>query len=500
MIEIVVNSLKGQILNCPTSLSKRLYKFCSYRAYNYEFSSAYINGFWDGYVRKFSYKTNSFPSGLLFRIALFLKKNKIIFKIKDVRAPLIWKESQILENIEKFKFVLRPYQIEGAMKGLLNPYMIFWWATSSGKTVLFSALISALKKRKFRRTLILVTTKDLAAQHREEIGEMISEKIGVIEEGKFEPEMITVAVIDTLFNKAIKKKEKEVLRYLERIEHLILDEVHHIIDSRMMKRVIGKCKNTIARHGFSGSPYSLTTDDVELESLSGPPLSKVTMSQLIREGWISRPEITMWKYLSPKKDLTWSRRYSYQQAYTKGIVGGEKRNNLIVKLTLEDFNRDKVILILVRIIKHGKILSDLLLERGLLKIEDFDFIHGSTPIGYRRKIKEKVKARKLKILIASQIWNEGIDVPAIDTLIKADGGGGKEVEGDKGVRSVVQQIGRVARKPIDPSIGDVNVNVENVVKVHDFDDSFHKDLKRHSNNRYMTFLLEKEFIVRTKRL
>jgi len=496
MIRIKIDSLKGQLLSCPSFLSKKLYKCCSYRANDYQFSTAYQNGFWDGYVRKYSLKTNSFPSGLLFRIESFLNKEKIKFQVKDLRISLVWDEDKVLKNIDKFKFILRPYQIDGIIKGLLNPYMIFWWATSSGKTVLFSGLISALKVDRYRRTLILVTTKDLAAQHREEIGEMLSEKIGVIEEGRFEPESITVAVINTLFNKAIEKREKRVLGYLNQIEHLILDEVHHMIDSKMMKRVIRVCKNTIARHGFSGSPYSLTTDDLELECITGPPLSKITMSQLIRKGWISRPNITMWDYSPEDKGLA---RSSYPEAYKKGIVGGKERNDLIIKLALERFNKGKIVLILIKMIKHGNILKDLFLEKGLMEKDDFDYIHGSTLMEHRKKVKEKVKLKQLKLVIASQIWNEGIDVPAINVLIKADGGGGTEVQSGKGVRSVVQQVGRVARKPIDSFIGDVDVESENIVEIHDFNDSFHKDLKRHSDNRYITYLLEKEFVVKKRK-
>jgi len=490
-LKIIVNPTKGQILNCPKDISDKLFDLCSYQFFNYQYSQAYIDGYWDGYVRKFSKITKSFPAGLLFKILSFLKKEKAEFKVVDSRRELDWEESTVIKNINNFKFTLRPYQIDGVMAGLKFPYMVFWWATSSGKTVLFSALISALKAKTFKKTLILVANKDLASQHREEIGSMLEEKIGVIEEGKFNPRQITVAVINTLWQKAIKKKDKQVLKYLSNVDHLILDECHRIIDSKMFKNTIAQCKNTIARHGFSGSPYSLTSDDIELECLTGPPLSKVTMSQLIREGWTSRPEIFMIKFPCEKKVSGGN----HHQVYSSGIVENKIRNEIILSIVLEEYSLGNFILVLVKSIKHGIDLKKMFIKEEIFS-EDFAYIHGSTNKDLRSKVREQFKKKNLKIVIASQIWNEGIDIPAIDVLIKADGGGGSEVQEGKGIRSVIQQTGRILRKPILDGSQDVDEKTENVVRVYDFFDDCHKDLARHSFNRLETYNLEKEFTVK----
>lgn len=492
MIKIVINSTRGKIYDCPFSLARKIANSCRYRSYNYQFSDAFIDGKWDGYINKFSVKTATFPSGLLNRIVKILKKKKIKFKLIDERHKLIWKNDLVLKNIDDFGYVLRDYQIDGLITGLNNPYMVFWWATSSGKTVQFASFCSALKKEEFRKTLILVTTRDLAAQHREEMEEMLNEKIGLIEEGRFEPEKITVAVINTLFNKAIRKKEKAVLNFLNSMEYLIIDESHHLIDSRTMKAVVNKCTNTVVRHGFSGTPYSLTTDDIELECLTGPPLSKITMSDLILGGWVSRPEVTVIHY-----DYPWmSGRAIYAMAYDKQIVHNRIRNEIIVDKAFKEYSiNNKIVLVLVRIIKHGKILLEMLNQKGIY-VGDVEFIHGSSPKAQRKEVKEKMKRKELGLVIASQIWNEGIDVPSIDVLVKADGGGGNSVTDTKGVRSVVQQVGRVVRKPVKIGELDVDNAVENTVKIYDFYDNVHKILVKHSKNRLDTYMMEPEFRVK----
>lgn len=488
-MNIIVNPNRGRIEGCPPELSKQLYKFLSYRSYNYQFSEAYLMGRWDGFVRKFSKGTNSFPSGLLNRVTKFIKRKKISFTISDQRRTFKVDKKEILKNIDEFGLVLRPYQIEGLIKGLYNPYMIFWWATASGKTVQFSALTAAFKREEeFRNTLILVTKKDLAAQHREEMEKMLGEEIGVVEEGRFEPKKITVAVINTIWNKAHKRKDKEVKKYLENTEYLIVDECHHLIDSRMMKQTVNKCKNTVARHGFSGSPYSLTTDDMELECLTGPPLSKVTMSMLIKEGWVSRPDIKMISYPDSTMHGT------FQRAYSRKIVNGKIRNSIISDLTNKRYNEtEKSILILVRIIKHGRKLLDEIIDAGI-NYNDIAFIHGSTSKSRRKKVRELFKDGSLRIVIASQIWNEGMNIPIVGILIKADGGGGKSVREDRGVRSLVQQLGRVLRKPVGED-GEINLSEENIVEVYDFLDKGHKDLWNQSLGREKTFKMEEEYIV-----
>lgn len=493
MIKIIVNSTRGKLLNCPKKIEREINKFCSYKAYNFQFSDAYLSGVWDGYIRKFSLQYHTFPSGLLYRISKFLKKRGLSFEVEDNRKKFVWTEERVLENLKDFKFSLRPYQIDGLIRGLNIPYLTFWWATSSGKTVQFSALILALKEETFRNTLILVANKDLASQHRTELGSMLETKIGLIEEGRFEPEKITVAVINTLWQRAVRRKDKKVIKYLEDIEHLISDEAHHIIDSKMFKQTISKCNSTIARHGFSGTPFSLTTDDLELESVTGPPLSRVSMSKLIEEGWVSVPHIFMIKYDS--EPIRYVKNYA--ELYRKKIVNNDIRNRIISEIVLDELSNsnDASILVIIRIIAHGKILKNLIEEAGF-SFGEIEFIHGSTPKFKRDEVKEKFRNKKLNVVIASSIWTEGIDIPSVDVLILADGGGGKDVNDSKGVRAVIQKVGRVIRKPIKSGNLDVVQEEENIVRIYDFFDDTHKDLRRHSINRFLTFRMEKRFKVK----
>jgi superfamily II DNA or RNA helicase len=493
-MKIIVDSNRAKIEDCPRSISKMLYEKLAYRHPEYYFSTLYQAGKWDGYIRKFSKATNSFPPGLLHRALFYIKRTKQKVTVLDKRILFKINHDEVLKNIDEFALIPRPYQIDGLLKGVYNPYMIFWWATAAGKTVEFSLLISAFRKNGiFRKTLIIVSTIDLAQQHKKDLEFFLGTEIGLIMEGNLNIKPVTVAVINTLWHKGVKQKKLEVRKYLNGIEHLILDETHHAIESKMMKQTIKQCKKTRARHGFSGSPYSLTIDDKELESITGPVLSKVTMSHLIQEGWVSKPIVTIIDY-----DADFDSSSVFQIAYKKYIVENTFRNNIIVEKALYYYNKgNKTVLILIKQIKHGLILLDMLKDKGV-EYDDVDFIHGSSSKSKRNEAKERFEKKDIKILIASSIWNEGINVPTIDVMIKADGGGAGNLKKDKGIRSLVQQIGRVIRKSVSQS-GEVDLNKESFVHIYDFNDVCHKDLMSQSKNRILTYELEPEYIIKREK-
>jgi superfamily II DNA or RNA helicase len=140
-------------------------------------------------------------------------------------------------------------------------------------------------------------------------------------------------------------------------------------------------------------------------------------------------------------------------------------------------------------------LRDLIINKGIDPSE-IEFVHGSTHKLKRGDVKERLKSKDIRIVIASSIWVEGIDIPTVDVLIQADGGGGKEITDSKGIRSVIQKVGRVIRKPIKKGELDVLADEKNFVRIYDFYDNTNKYLASHSLNRLMTYKMEKGFCVK----
>jgi len=123
---------------------------------------------------------------------------------------------------------------------------------------------------------------------------------------------------------------------------------------------------------------------------------------------------------------------TYQEIYENGITGNEFRNSLILK-KVKEHKRDQV-LVLVRIIKHGRNLQTLFKKEGVKS----EFIWGDDITDHRRNSLNDFKRRKLKVLISSMILKEGVDIPAIDVVIIASGA--------KSKITTLQSLGRALRR------------------------------------------------------
>jgi len=99
--------------------------------------------------------------------------------------------------------------------------------------------------------------------------------------------------------------------------------------------------------------------------------------------------------------------------YDDLIVYNEYRNSLIVDIV--NLFPNKQVLVLVDRIVHGEILVE-----GLKTIyKDIVYIHGKLGKKKRRKYVEDFKSSKLRVVVASKIFNESVDVPCIDVVVDA---------------------------------------------------------------------------------
>jgi superfamily II DNA or RNA helicase len=79
--------------------------------------------------------------------------------------------------------------------------------------------------------------------------------------------------------------------------------------------------------------------------------------------------------------------------------------------------------------------------RELTRRNGGTLLQGSTDRDTRRAAREAFNAKHLRLLSASRIFDEGVDLPAMDRYILADPG--------KNYRRLVQRIGRAARARTD---------------------------------------------------
>ena len=130
--------------------------------------------------------------------------------------------------------------------------------------------------------------------------------------------------------------------------------------------------------------------------------------------------------------------------------------------------KGRKVLILVRQITHGKELYQRLQDLPLY------FVTGEVDGNVRDEVKQKFEDGELKCLIASSVFDIGVDLPTLDALILAGSG--------KGSVRTLQRIGRVIRKA---------PNKENAIVVDFIDNAPYLD--KHSAARIATYETEPGF-------
>ena len=273
-------------------------------------------------------------------------------------------------------------------------------------------------------------------------------------------------------NKNKKKYDKyhRMREFLDTITVMIVDEAHHSKSDTWYNNLM-TCENALYRIALTGS---IDKKDellwMRMQGLFGDVISRVTNKQLIEEGHSAKPTINIIPIANPN-DI--DNIDEYRVAYEKGVINNNFRNKLIAKLTEKWYNEDKGILIIVNFIDHGNNISELL---DGLNVEHY-FLHGEVDSEIRKQKLNDMRSGKLKVMIATSLIDEGVDISGINSLILGAGG--------KSLRQVLQRVGRALRKKKD----------DNTTQIYDFADMTNRFLFHHSKEREKIYR-EEEFEIR----
>jgi superfamily II DNA or RNA helicase len=280
-----------------------------------------------------------------------------------------------------------------------------------------------------------------------------------------------VVEFDKIMEKKAKtkyKKYQEVQEFLESIRVMIADEVHHS-KAETWYTSLSLCENAIYRVGLTGTVDKKDKMGwMRLQALFADVITRVSNEYLIDKGISSKPTIRLVPIQEPRNIEIIN---NYIEAYKAGIVENDYRNEYAAKLAVSyTKQRPGGILISVREIDHGERIMEKLRGYGM----DVEFIHGGSDVDHRALQLERFSKGELKILIASTIIDEGVDMKSIGCMILAAGG--------KSMRQQLQRIGRGLR---------LNGIDGNSVMVFDFYDQTNRFLLDHSKERIKIFKEEK---------
>jgi superfamily II DNA or RNA helicase len=429
---------------------------------------------WDGKMSLFSGET--FPTGLLPDVLKKMDANKLPYVLDDKR-PI----RSI--TLRPTTLTLRPYQEDATAKAFGNMYLGTWWPrgvikipTGGGKTEIAAAMIQMANVP----TMFLVHRQDLVRQAMERF-----QKYGIVvgELDTYDVNECTVCTVQSLMSwkmtfakeytnvegkkttreedwlrqKKIKQtlRGREVIALLQHIEQVFIDEAHLIATDPdsvgLMNEALSLMPNAYMRWGLTATPFMREQlYDWSLEGATGPCIVDIPNRELIDAGYLSDCAVDM--YMMPKAVI---QPKCWPECYESGIVAYTPRNEKIIECLK---NYPGPTLILVNKIGHGELLEAMAARAG----KNIPFVSGTSSKAERNEVIDDVKSGGLDGIIASTIFDEGIDIPNIQTVILA-GGGKSEIKN-------LQRVGRGLRK----AHGKV------CLQLVDFFDQGNKILKRHS--------------------
>ncbi|MHA1665988.1 MAG: Hint domain-containing homing endonuclease [Candidatus Thorarchaeota archaeon] len=347
---------------------------------------------------------------------------------------------------------------------------------NSGKTFLFSMLLLCYNVP----SLILTHRKELLYQIRDAVEDMTGKSCGIIGDGQWSPKKWTVGIVNSFMQRD--NLIKEVSSYLESIEYLIIDEAHHL-GAKSWWKIAKKCKNTHARHGFSGTCFRTDNADLLLLAHTGDVISHYTTTYMIEEGWLSRPHIY--------RDVTIEKISSHSDWHTvenELIMNNKMRNRAGSQFIYDQAGEGKQVLVMVRRVPHGRILKQMLIGEFGVEPRDIRYMTGSEGTDTRKRALLDYKYGTFPILIGTSIYDEGIDLPTIGAAANM-GGGKSDIK-------TTQKLGRAIRKIVPDGEMDVDPEIEQTVNYYDPFDKGHRFVKKHSNTRQEVYEGEEAFVLK----
>lgn len=438
---IILNNKKCQIIADDELLIKRIRSRLSYRMKGVEYTAAYSNG-WNGITYLLS-KANKFDLGLLENVKEYLNSSKIDFTIEDNRtAKSISEELDISENLKKHGLIPRDYQLRIIKSLNNNDRGIIRAATGSGKSLVAALMVAKLNKP----TIIYVIGLDLLSQFHELFSKIFNEEIGYVGNGVCKIGRITIASIWTI-GKALdlgddlflddENDSKELSPRVEncfKIKELLKQTKVHIIDEChvVTTNTISSIYKQIDPEyivGLSGTPYRNDGSDLLITSILGEKIIDISASELIEKGILAQPII---KFVSVPKKIMHST--NYQVVYKDYIVENPIRNNLILDNVKQLLEKKYTPLVLFKHIRHGDILYELFLNAGI----KCRMLYGNDSLIVRNEVKEQISNKEIDVVLASTIYDLGVDLPILSALVLCGGG--------KSSIRALQRIGRCIRK------------------------------------------------------
>ncbi len=315
---------------------------------------------------------------------------------------------------------LREYQQSWVDSFLEKQAGVLVGPPGSGKTVAALGALAAVGGE----TLILVPSRELAGQWREEIERHTTvdpDQVGEYHGGTKQLRPITIATYQ------IAGMDRHRRLFDEREWGLIVfDEAHHVPAPVFRQSAALQSKH---RLGLTATPVRESDDETDIYTLIGPPLG-TDWSALFDAGFVAEPEVEL-RYLPWDDELAENEYASADGRERHQLAATNPRKVEEIDRLLAD--HEGKALVFVDYLDQGEAIADEL---------DAPFVSGETPHHRRERLFESFRTGERDALVVSRVGDEGIDLPNAELAVVASGLGGSRRQGAQRAGRTMRPVGR----------------------------------------------------------
>ncbi|MFD5781174.1 DUF3427 domain-containing protein [Streptomyces sp. NPDC126933] len=285
-------------------------------------------------------------------------------------------------------------------------------ATGTGKTVM-AALDYKKLRRKLGRDLRL-----LFVAHRKEILEQsLRTYQGVLDDGNF-GELLFSGEIPSDWNHVFASVQSLNARTLEKLSRdhfdvVVIDEFHH--GTAPTYRKIVDHFTPVELLGLTATPERMDGLNIQDEFFDGRIAAEMRLWEALENDLLSP-----FHYfgITDTTDLTtiqWKRGSYDATALSNLFTGNDARARLVVKAVedkITDPGRMRALGFCVSV-AHARFMAEFFQQAGLNAVA----LSGETPGEQRRSALNALRAGELQVIFSVDLFNEGLDIPDVDTLL-----------------------------------------------------------------------------------
>ena len=187
---------------------------------------------------------------------------------------------------------------------------------------------------------------------------------------------------------------------------LIIDEFHHAAADTYHK-ISALAESVYYRLGFTGTHWRTGEDALAMEAICSRVLYSLSTEYLVGQGYLAEPYVHFIPFrAAPFAASDW------KQAYERGIVEHEQRNDLIVSYADQLTDEGHQVLVLANRRVHADELGK--------RIREAEVAKGGEGALTSRTVRRFV-ASEFPCLVGTSVLGEGVDVPNASVMIYAGG-------------------------------------------------------------------------------